>query len=50
MMKEQYLNKETYERTSLEITEFSGEDVIVTSGENPFSFLFGENDTMFPNR
>lgn len=50
-MKEQYLNKETYERTALEITVFSKEDVIVTSGESGlFKFLFGDNDTMFPNR
>lgn len=49
-MKELNLNKEAYERSALVITEFSDEDVIVTSGNDLFSFLFGENDTMFPNR
>ena len=29
------MNKETYERTSLEITEFDNEDVIATSGIIP---------------
>lgn len=50
-MKE-YKMKETYERSSLTVTEFSEEDVIVTSGEaGLFSFLFGDNDsTMMPNR
>ena len=31
------MNKETYERTSLEITEFDNEDVIATSGVIPSS-------------
>ena len=31
------MKKETYERTSLEITEFENEDVIATSGITPGS-------------
>ena len=31
------MNKETYKRASLEITEFEAEDVIATSGEVPSS-------------
>ena len=50
-MKELNLTKESYERSSLIITEFSEEDVIVTSGENFFQQFFGDNDTiMMPNR
>jgi len=29
------MNKETYERTMLIVTEFDTEDIIVTSGESP---------------
>lgn len=29
------MNKETYERTTLNITRFDAEDIIVTSGETP---------------
>ena len=29
------MNKEIYERMSLEITEFDTEDIIITSGEEP---------------
>lgn len=52
-MKEQIMNKETYERSSLTVTQFSEEDVIVTSGDDFgkfFKSLFGDNDTMMPNR
>ena len=44
-MKEQSLTKETYERSSLVITEFSEEDVIVTSGmDDLLDWLTGDND------
>ena len=33
------MNKETYERGSLEITQFDNEDVIATSGVNPSSTI-----------
>ena len=33
------MNKETYERVSLEITEFDNEDVIATSGVIPSSTI-----------
>ena len=50
-MKEQNLIKESYERSSLVITEFTEEDVITTSGANFFQQFFGDNDTlMMPNR
>ncbi|MBQ3265767.1 MAG: hypothetical protein IJH07_08325 [Ruminococcus sp.] len=50
-MNKQILKKEEYERSSLIVTEFAKEDVIVTSGEDTlFSFLFGDNDRMMPNR
>ena len=29
------MNKETYERMILDITEFDAEDIIITSGEEP---------------
>lgn len=51
-MKTMNLNKESYERSSLIITEFSEEDVIVTSGIlDDLAGLFGDNDTtVVPNR
>ena len=33
------MNKETYERVSLEITELNNKDVIATSGVNPSSTI-----------
>ena len=44
-MKEQNLTRESYERSSLVITEFSEEDVIVTSGmDDLLDWLTGDND------
>lgn len=50
-MKELNLMKETYERSSLVITEFSEEDVIVTSGmDDLMDWLFGGDNDVMPNR
>ncbi len=46
------MNKESYERSTLIVTEFDQEDVITTSNENPLFGLFrGDNETrIVPNK
>lgn len=37
--------KETYESLELEVIEFDSEDVIVTSGDDPYTFDPDPNET-----
>lgn len=43
------MNKETYERLLMDVTEFDAEDIITTSGETPTpvipDYLDGENES-----